>query len=114
MPRHGTEDIVTNQEELYEEFFEKRNVTRITHYRPPNLPPITVQIASEFTRQRHVWKLGDRYYSLASKYYGDPKLWWTIAWFNGKPTEATLKQGDVLYIPLEVQRLLTYSRMGSI
>ena len=114
MPRHGTEDTFVNEEELYEEFFDKRDLVKVTQYRSPDLPPITVEVASEFTRQRYVWKAGDRYHSIASKFYGDPKLWWAIAWFNGKPTEAMLKQGDVIYIPNPVSRLLTYSTMRSI
>ena len=114
MPRHGTEDIFVNQDDFYEEFIEGRGLIKIKQYRPPNLPPITVEIASRFTRTRYVWKLGDRYHNIASKFYGDPKLWWTIAWFNGKPTEGTLKPGDVIYIPSPVSRLLTYSTMGSV
>ena len=44
MPRHGTEDLITNRNEFYEEFFEARGVDRIRHYRSPMLPPITVDV----------------------------------------------------------------------
>tara|TARA_A100001515_G_C4586854_1_gene214791 strand:+ start:1996 stop:2340 length:345 start_codon:yes stop_codon:yes gene_type:complete len=114
MPRHGSESIFVNEQEFYEEFFESRGLTKITQYRPPRLPPITVKVASRFARERYVWKAGDHYYTLASRFYGDPKLWWTIGWFNGKPTEATLKPGDVIYIPRPVSKLLTFLGMGSV
>ena len=47
----------------------------------------------------HLWTLGDRYYKLADKYYGDSTMWWVIAWFNRAPTEAHLKIGDIIIIP---------------
>tara|TARA_R100000951_G_scaffold116723_1_gene130144 strand:+ start:1429 stop:1773 length:345 start_codon:yes stop_codon:yes gene_type:complete len=112
MPRHGTEDLITNRNEFYEEFFEARGVDRIRHYRSPMLPPITVDVIRSFTREKYVWKLGDKYYKIAARAYGDPKLWWAIAWFNQKPTENDVKQGDVIYIPRPINKLLTYLNMG--
>ena len=113
MPRHGTEDIAVNTEELYEELFERRGLSKITHYRSPLLPPINVKVASRFSRQRYVWKAGDKFYNIANRFYGDPRLWWAIAWFNDKPTEGSLKSGDVIYIPKPINKLLTYLSMGS-
>ncbi len=54
----------------------------------------------------HVWKYGDRYYKLANTYYGDPQLWWIIAWYNGYPTEVNVKIGDVLEIPLNFEQII--------
>ena len=113
MPRHGPEEIITNTNDFYEEFFEARGLDRITHYRSPYLPPITVTVARKFSREKYIWKLGDKYYKIAARAYGDPKLWWVIAWFNQKPTEASLKQGDIIYIPKPVSRLLSYLNMGT-
>jgi len=55
----------------------------------------------------HIWKYGDRYYQLAQVYYNSPTYWWIIAWFNNKPTEAHLKPGEVLRIPLELSEALS-------
>tara|TARA_Y100000592_G_C5429178_1_gene297384 strand:+ start:429 stop:773 length:345 start_codon:yes stop_codon:yes gene_type:complete len=112
MPRHGTEDIITNRNEFYEEFFEARDLDRITHYRSPVFPPMNAGVAKNFTSERYIWKLGDKYYKIADRAYGDPKLWWAIAWFNQKPTEGSLKQGDVIYIPRPINKLLTYMNMS--
>jgi nucleoid-associated protein YgaU len=113
MPRHGSNNLTKNQSELYEEFFEERGLTRITHYRTPKWPPLTAKIRSQFVRIRHSWKLGDRYWKLASKHYGDPKLWWVIAWYNEKPTEAHVKTGATIMIPKPVDRVLSYFNFGS-
>ena len=40
-----------------------------------------------------MWKLGDRFYKLADQYYGDPTLWWIIAWYNRMPTESHAEGG---------------------
>ena len=90
MPRHGPEEIITNTNDFYEEFFEARGLDRITHYRSPYLPPITVTVARKFSREKYIWKLGDKYYKIAARAYGDPKLWWVIAWFNQNCNKFTL------------------------
>jgi len=56
----------------------------------------------------HIWKMGDRYYKLAHAYYNDPELWWVIARFNEKPTEAHLELGDVITIPLPIEKVLSF------
>ena len=106
MARHGTENTRENNEELYEEFIEKRGVSKITHYRTPQWPRLTARVRKQFTRQKHTWKAGDKFWKLAAEYYGDSKLWWVIAWYNGIPTEAEANTGDVLEIPLDLQEAL--------
>ena len=113
MPRHGSEDTIENSKELYEEFFERRGVPKITHYRSPRWPPLTAAVRGKFTRLRHTWKMGDRYYKLANQYYGDPKLWWVIAWYNEKPTEGHVEPGSTLFIPTPVSKVLSYFNFGS-
>ena len=58
----------------------------------------------------HVWSVGDRFYKLAHKYYGDSKMWWVIARFNSKPTEAHLNLGDVIAIPVPLTDALRIMR----
>jgi len=50
----------------------------------------------------HVWKYGDRFYNLAQKYYKDPRYWWVIAWWNSYPTEASVRKGTKLLIPVNI------------
>tara|TARA_Y100001973_G_scaffold104310_1_gene173882 strand:- start:1014 stop:1358 length:345 start_codon:yes stop_codon:yes gene_type:complete len=113
MPRHGTENLIENTEELYEEILEGRGLTKITHYRTPRWPKLTAKVRSRFVRQRHTWKLGDKYYKLANQYYGDPKLWWVIAWYNEKPTEGHVKSGDTIYIPTPIEEVISFFNIGA-
>lgn len=59
----------------------------------------------------HTWKVGDRFYKLSEKYYGTTEYWWIIARFNKKPTEAHLKIGETLQIPLPAWKAIQYIRM---
>ena len=47
--------------------------------------------------------MGDKLYKFAHEYYGDPNLWWVIAWYNNKPTDAHFKLGETVYIPRELE-----------
>jgi len=35
-------------------------------------------------------------------------MWWVIAWYNQKPTEAHFNVGDVVYIPTPLANVLQY------
>jgi len=54
----------------------------------------------------HLWSFGDRYYNLAAQHYGNPRYWWVIAWWNGLPTEADIKKGQRIHIPLQLEEAL--------
>ena len=114
MPRHGTENIFTNMNEFYEEFMDKRGLSRITQYATPRLPPLTAKIRRKFTTTRHIWKMGDKYYKLADQYYGDPRLWWVIAWYNQRPSEGMFKIGQAVYIPQPLNKVLAFFNYGSV
>jgi len=114
MPRHGSEHLIENEEEIYEEFFEERGVNKILHYRSPRWPPLDAKARQQFTSIKHVWKLGDKWWKLSSQYYGDPKLWWVLAWYNQSPTEANLKKGQIVYVPQPISSVLSFFNYGSI
>ena len=50
---------------------------------------------------------GDRMFKFAHDVYGDADYWWIIAWFNNKPTDAHCEIGEVLYIPLPLNRAIS-------
>ena len=54
------------------------------------------------------WKLGDRLYKYADKHYGDPSMWWIIAWFNKKPTENDFQLGEQVLIPLPLEKIFKH------
>ena len=96
-----------NSDEVHEELLESRDQKQVRQYVTPSFTPVTVANRYSLTNEPHVWKIGDRLPKLASKFYGDPGLWWLIGWYNQKPTEAHIMIGDVLAIPLPLDRALT-------
>jgi nucleoid-associated protein YgaU len=105
--RYNNSRPFTNQEELYEEFFEDRDINYVRQYRTGRLRHPTVAERASLQRVNHIWKLGDRLSKLAHQYYGDSRLWWVIAWYNGRPTEAHFKIGTLIRIPLPLNRVLS-------
>lgn len=98
--------IGTNQQIQYRELFESRNVKFINQYFSPDLKFPTVADLVRTQQIGHVWSLGDRFFKLAYKHYGDSALWWIIAWWNQTPTESHLEIGDVIQIPMPLDKAL--------
>jgi nucleoid-associated protein YgaU len=110
MSRYANETPFLNDSEFYEEFFKERNVKYIRHFRSGKIRHPTIKERASLERVRHIWKVGDRFYKLAHRYYGDPSLWWIIAWFNLRPTEGHCETGDLIRIPLPLDRVLEMLR----
>jgi nucleoid-associated protein YgaU len=106
--RYDNRRLIKNDLEEYESFFEERDINYIVQYNTKSLRYPTVDQISNLTRVQHVWKVGDRYYKLASQFYGNPRYWWIIAHYNKKPTEADLTVGDIIYIPTPLEKILNY------
>ena len=108
--RYDGKRPLQNQEEIYEELLEERGVSFIRHYGTANLSHPTAEQRKTLERVGHIWRVGDRFYKLAYKHYGDAKYWWVIAWYNKKPTESHLEIGDVIKIPQPLYKVLGYMR----
>jgi|TARA_R110000824_G_scaffold11740_2_gene51400 hypothetical protein len=81
-------------------------VELVSHYDTPFFPEITLEDRYSLVNEQHTWNVGDRYWKLASKFYGSSDLWWVIAWYNQKPTDAHVKIGDTIAIPMPIDRVL--------
>ena len=92
--------------EFYDFLIKKRGIKKAVQYETPILKHPTVADRIELKTAAHIWKYGDRFYNLASKYYGDVTYWWVIAWYNIAPTEAHLKTGDIIEIPVDIEQAL--------
>ena len=110
MSRYGDAPIFENRDELYEEALEERDINYIRQFRTGRLTQPSVAQRAQLQTIRHVWQLGDRLYKLAYKHYGNSSMWWIIAWYNLRPTEAHFKPGDVIRIPLPLNRVLALLR----
>ena len=112
MSRYVDRTIAINNAQIYLDLRIPRRKSSIEQYTTPQMNFITPQQMSELSLISHVWKLGDRFYKLSYKYYGDPQLWWVIAHFNKAPTEGHLKLGNVIYVPTPLSEVLRMIRSG--
>jgi nucleoid-associated protein YgaU len=108
MSRYERYEILKNSSDLYDNFFKDRNIKYINHLETKQLKKPTIQQLSELNIVEHVWAQHDKYWRLSQKYYGDPTYWWVISFFNEAPTEHELSTGQVIYIPLPLDRILFY------
>jgi len=108
--RNDGRRVVVNNVDLYEEMLEERDLRYFRHYVTPNFKYPTAEQMREIHTLRHVWKKGDRYFKLAHKHYGDSRMWWVLAWFNKKPTDAHVNNGDVILVPKPLTTLIKYMR----
>lgn len=106
--RYDNRSRRVNREELYENKFKERGVSRIKHFTTPKFKELTIRQRAQLIREKYVWKLGDNYAKLAQKHYGDSKLWWVLAWYNKKPTDALIKAGDTIRIPQPINKILEF------
>ncbi len=106
--RYNKQNVFLNEEGPYKRYLKGRGKDSIYQYNTPkfNLPD-SVDMKN-FSTIKHTWKTGDRYFKLASEYYGDPKLWWVVALFNKKPTEFHINNGDTIYVPVPLETVLFY------
>ena len=100
MSRYDYKPIAINDNKMYDKMFKKRGIIKLTQYRTPEVNNVEQEVLDSIETTEYVWKYGDRYWQLASRFYGDATLWWVIAAFNRKPTESHVKIGEAIYIPL--------------
>ena len=101
--RYETRPTVLNNNVVYKEILEARNVPFIEHYRTRLMRYPTVEQMQNLSIEKHIWSTGDKYWKFAESAYGDPSLWWVLAWFNKKPTESHFKTGDMILIPYPLE-----------
>lgn len=105
--RYNNFRTLNNSNEYYRFLRQKRGgIKNIRHYETAILYHPSILDRANLDVTTHLWTAGDRYYKLANQFYGDPTYWWVIAWYNGRPTEVDVLAGDVITIPLNIERIL--------
>jgi len=104
--RYDNRYTAINSMKQYLPLFQRRGIKFIKQFRSPKMPYPNATQRDTLTETNHVWRMGDRYYKLASQYYGDPTLWWVIAWYNQLPTESHVSMGQTIIIPLPYDRII--------
>ena len=110
MSRYSNRNLTVNRSKRYHNVLKNRGVKQITQYVTPKFITIPDEIRDIVQYDVVLWQIGDKYFKLADKYYGDPALWWVIASFNLAPTEAHLDIGDTVYIPINWEVVYDYVR----
>lgn len=113
MARYNNRKIFKNEDSNYLDNFMDRGLNFINQYDTAKIPPLTLGDSLSVERITHIWSHGDRLWKLSSQYYGDPKYWWLIAWFNRKPTENHFSLGEVITIPTPFERAYSLYSRGS-
>ena len=104
--RNENREILINSHKMYSNMAKRRGINFFRQFGSPRLKKISAEDFSKITTLPHIWNVGDRYYKLAGEFYGNAEYWWLIAWFNEKPTEAHVKIGDPIYIPIPFEDAL--------
>tara|TARA_Y100000310_G_C20021759_1_gene507702 strand:+ start:127 stop:459 length:333 start_codon:yes stop_codon:yes gene_type:complete len=105
--RYDNRKLFKNREETFKKLFQKRGVKFVRHYDTARLMNPSRTVAT-FDTVQHIWKTGDRFYKLAGQYYNLPSYWWIIAQYNHKPTEAHVKLGEPIWIPVPLEAVVGY------
>jgi len=98
MPKYHNKKLI-NDTDQYDEILDEKEIEQIIQYSLKffNKSIKTVPIKT----MKHTWVQGDKLYKLAAKYYGNFRLWWVIAIVNKISSEADLKYGQIIRIPLD-------------
>ena len=99
MPRHGLRNTISNKSRQYSKLFKRRGLKKITHYAAPKFYLLSDEQVQNIRVHAMTWKIGSRFYKLADEEYGNPNLWWVIAFYNRKPTDFHVKLGETIFIP---------------
>tara|TARA_Y100000592_G_scaffold101174_1_gene186385 strand:+ start:18606 stop:18959 length:354 start_codon:yes stop_codon:yes gene_type:complete len=98
---------LTNDDDLYKPYMDSIGAEHVNHYGFINFgDPLEEDFLDELRIKKHIYSTGDNLAKLAYNNYGDPRYWWILAWFNGKPTDFHCKIGDIIVIPFPLENVL--------
>ena len=106
--RYNGRGLFINDEMSYQEsFFDKRDIQQLTQYETARFYYPSIRERQSMSVATINWTATSKLYNLAHQYYGDPSLWWIVAWYNQKPTEAHFNIGDIIYVPTDYGEIMS-------
>ena len=108
--RYTKYKLINNDSEYYDFIRKPRGLKNVRQYETPVSHVPTPEERAKLLTIKYMWKFGDRYSNLAAKHYYSPGFWWVIAQYNGRHTEADIKPGDIIEIPVNLEATLQILR----
>lgn len=105
--RYKNNILVVTAEYPYKDILKKRDVSSITHLSFKEFKVLKMRDLEGIEIINHTWESSDRFFKLASRYYGDPTYWWIIAYYNNLPLETDAELGQLIEIPTPLEYVLT-------
>ena len=108
MARYDTTNPIALSEldEKYDYLFENRSNKIINMTAMKQINAMTDAERSAVDTRRYTWRTSDRYWKIAERFYGDPRLWFIVAYFNKAPTEFHVSAGQSILIPTSPRFIL--------
>ena len=103
MSRYNRRIIAINDLDQYRKTLDSRGVNRIEQYKTQTFKKFDIEDVEYVER---IWLDGDSFWKISDGFYGDPAHWYVIARFNNTPTEAHVKIGDIIKIPIDLSQAL--------
>ena len=105
--RYTRAKININTAPEYLDILRERKIKSIIHYSAVPFKRLKIKDVLDVKLLNHRWTVGDRFFKLAYKHYGDPLYWWVIAFYNNRPLESDMSAGDIVYIPKPLEVILS-------
>jgi len=104
--RYDKRNILINSHPQYKESFLNRGINQIRQFETATFRyPIPEEI-NDLNIIGHIYKTNDRLWKLSQQYYNNSEYWYLICLYNKIPNETLIKVGDVIYIPLPLEKVL--------
>ena len=108
MARYNTTTpiAITSLDSKYEYLFKGRDMKVIYKAAMVQMDAMTDSERAAVDTKRYTWRSSDMYWRVAKRFYGDPRLWFVIAYYNKAPTEFHLDAGQDILVPISPRFIL--------
>lgn len=110
--RYKRVKIFENNDLLYKNKLLEKDKLFFRQYESVKMKEVLEEDYDKFDIKSHTWTQGDTLEKLSSRFYGNPRYWFLIAYYNSKPTEYSLENGETIYIALPLEKILNHYNKG--
>jgi len=102
--------IAINKDERYKNIFRERRINFVRQYKSPSMQHIQPEDNISFNEIPVIWSREEAFWKISARLYGDPELWWVIAWYNLLPTDHHVAIGTEVLVPFPLSSVLNILR----